>query len=48
MENYKPHQGLQQYNYMGQNCVELYAQDINHDMFRIMEIGIDCYGGVEG
>ena len=32
----------------GKTCVELYAQDYNHDKFRIMEIGIDGYTGVEG
>ena len=32
----------------GKDCVELYAQDYNHDKFRIMEIGIDGYTGVEG
>ena len=32
----------------GKDCVELYAQDSNHDKFRIAEIGIDGYTGVEG
>ena len=32
----------------GKTCVELYAQDYNHDKFRIAEIGIDGYTGVEG
>ena len=32
----------------GKNCVELYAQDSDHDKFRIAELAIDGYGSVDG